>query len=249
LGKNLIILVLSSLVVLEAGVIWQYQSRPINDIGPMMTATPTFQSFIGKAKRASVLSTLMSFKMEVMVHYMEQGEFPASASDIGLDMSELKSKEIAQVQIDHGRVIAIPAGHEQGWIGLFPTPTMGGRNIDWECKTNIESYSDGQCGFDAQAYSLLKPSFDCQQASSVVEEAICREDELMRLDQRLNDAYDSLLSQVPGQQRAKIKNEQLVWVKNREGSCSAEEGRRAIAACIESMTEARGKELLESTPN
>jgi uncharacterized protein YecT (DUF1311 family) len=83
-----------------------------------------------------------------------------------------------------------------------------------------------------------KPSFDCAQAASEVELAICSSRELARLDRHLGEAYAAKLSLAEDEvKRSAIRKEQRAWVRERDAACLR--AALALEACITGLYRAR----------
>lgn len=84
--------------------------------------------------------------------------------------------------------------------------------------------------------SLFGASFDCSKAATKVEKMICQDDELSKLDEKLNEVYTSfyLLTK-------EIKSDQRAWVKQRNGCKDTN--------CIKESYQARVEELSTSLSN
>ena len=67
-------------------------------------------------------------------------------------------------------------------------------------------------------------SFDCKKASTEVEQAICADPELSRLDEQLSKAYKQALQKGP---KAQVQAAQKAWLKERNTRCGA------YAACLQ----------------
>lgn len=65
------------------------------------------------------------------------------------------------------------------------------------------------------------PSFDCAKAGSVIEQLICKDEALARLDVQLAQAYKAAVQQTPD--KSQLKSEQLSWLKNRRNKCATAE--------------------------
>jgi uncharacterized protein YecT (DUF1311 family) len=74
------------------------------------------------------------------------------------------------------------------------------------------------------------PSFDCSKAGSVIEQLICKDQALARLDVQLAQAYKAAVQQATD--KAELKSEQLSWLKNRRNKC-------ATADCVFAAYEER----------
>ena len=73
------------------------------------------------------------------------------------------------------------------------------------------------------------PSFDCAKASSEVEELICRDADLAKLDRSLSELYSVLLKNTPESERKHLKAEQRGWVKGRNDCWKSSDMRGCVA--------------------
>lgn len=95
-------------------------------------------------------------------------------------------------------------------------------------------------------WRLPAPSFDCSEADSRVEKAICSDVELARIDRRLAEAYERKLSEIYDDQgndvtaaaREAIRKRQRDWLLHRESACSNGE-----TACLTALYRDRMKTL------
>ena len=94
--------------------------------------------------------------------------------------------------------------------------------------------------------SLASPSFDCAQASSNAEQAICNDDSLATLDRRLNDRYRAAMAVArnldAGSQEAveTLRTTQRGWIKGRDDCWKADD----LKACITETYLIRETELV-----
>lgn len=63
------------------------------------------------------------------------------------------------------------------------------------------------------AQSSVKPSFDCNKASTTTERLVCSDDELASLDLQLANAYKNARNSADIAGKKKILNEQKIWLK------------------------------------
>ena len=85
------------------------------------------------------------------------------------------------------------------------------------------------------------PSFDCTKASNPVERAICASDSLSRQDVKLSRLYRNVRDGLPAEEAARVKAEQLEWLKNRNRKCSPQG--QADDACLAESYRERNKDL------
>lgn len=69
------------------------------------------------------------------------------------------------------------------------------------------------------ASGRVAPSFDCTNAATPVEKAICASPELAALDARLDRAYRSFLGRLPVASRADARRMQHIWLQERDRVC------------------------------
>jgi uncharacterized protein YfaS (alpha-2-macroglobulin family)/uncharacterized protein len=65
-----------------------------------------------------------------------------------------------------------------------------------------------------------EPSFDCKRATTDVEKSVCGSEALAKADSRLSALYFSLLEKADGPAKKQLQNDQRLWLKNWDGSCS-----------------------------
>lgn len=82
-------------------------------------------------------------------------------------------------------------------------------------------------------------SFDCAKATSSVEQAICNNAELSRLDTILHDNYQSALANLPVDQADALRSSQRDWLKQRN-VCGSQE------ACLNQLMNQRATQLHEA---
>jgi uncharacterized protein len=72
--------------------------------------------------------------------------------------------------------------------------------------------------FSSQTYAV---SFDCSRASTFVEKQICTDSLLGNLDDALSQNYRGMLSSNFGGSKKSLKEEQLMWLSNRNKCTNA----------------------------
>jgi len=92
------------------------------------------------------------------------------------------------------------------------------------------------CGMMYNSHAV---SFDCSKATTLVESLICSDDRLSQLDDLLNESYKKTISN--NSQKAKLKSEQLSWMKNIRNKCKSYE-------CLAASYEERINALTSSNP-
>ena len=83
------------------------------------------------------------------------------------------------------------------------------------------------------------PSYNCDNASGKVEETICQEPELQRLDNKLHDAYQAALKQVTGDEKRLLRAVQRGWIKGRNECWKSDK----LGQCVEDNYKTRITEL------
>ena len=86
-------------------------------------------------------------------------------------------------------------------------------------------------------------AFDCAKAQSPIEKAICADPKLKGADDAMSAAYSSLREALSAAARKGLTASQRKWIKNREDSCSAQQGAE-LASCILDQTEERRRLFL-----
>jgi uncharacterized protein len=84
-----------------------------------------------------------------------------------------------------------------------------------------------------------KPSFDCAKASGKVEELICSDAELAKLDRSLSSLYSTLLKHTPAREQKQLRAEQRGWVKGRNDCWKSGD----LRGCVKGEYEMRINEL------
>ncbi|MBV7316514.1 MliC family protein [Shewanella sp. NIFS-20-20] len=82
-------------------------------------------------------------------------------------------------------------------------------------------------------------AFDCSKADGTVEEYICQHPDLQQLDSKLNDSYQSVLSQLQGAEKSTLKAVQRGWIKARNECWKSDK----LGQCINHSYRSRLTEL------
>jgi uncharacterized protein YecT (DUF1311 family) len=80
-------------------------------------------------------------------------------------------------------------------------------------------------------------AFDCAKAATAVEKAICGEDALKSLDDRMSEAYGAVRKLSTEAERPMLARSQKAWIAEREANCPKSEA--GIVACVTGMTRER----------
>jgi uncharacterized protein YecT (DUF1311 family) len=104
----------------------------------------------------------------------------------------------------------------------------------------------------ALAAAAPGPSFDCARASGEVEQLLCSDPSLARLDRQLAAVYRAATAKARGRPAALLRAEQRGWVKGRN-DCWKASGQptwitaswsvSTVPACVEAQTRLRSSEL------
>jgi uncharacterized protein YecT (DUF1311 family) len=111
---------------------------------------------------------------------------------------------------------------------LPPSSTPSEQQADATTAPSVASVAPLPASAGTEPFS--GPSFDCAKAGSVIEQLICKDDALARLDVQLAQAYKAAARQASD--KGRLKSEQLDWLKNRRNDCST-------AECVSAAYEAR----------
>jgi uncharacterized protein len=86
-------------------------------------------------------------------------------------------------------------------------------------------------------------SFDCTKATTAQEKAICGTPALSAADDQMAAAYHAWLSAAPAAWAAGIRDNQLAWLRLRDGSCPGGDVNNPIASCLSDIYKPRIEEL------
>lgn len=84
-------------------------------------------------------------------------------------------------------------------------------------------------------------NFDCQQAATAIEQAICENPAANALDEQVGDLYAQLLKALPQAKAAELKAEQDEWLTQRNQACAQPD--ENLSACLLSQMKARSAAL------
>ena len=87
--------------------------------------------------------------------------------------------------------------------------------------------------------SLASPSFECNKAAGEVEQLICRDQPLAKLDQELSEVYARAIANIPETEHKTIRAIQRGWIKGRNDCWKAADVRN----CVETSYQTRIVEL------
>jgi uncharacterized protein YecT (DUF1311 family) len=141
---------------------------------------------------------------------------------------------------------------DPGWIGLGAGPYADNfEAFEWLPSElvvhfdpyEVASYADGpqevriprsavQDFVRAEPRAPL-PSFDCSDAASAVEQAICSDQALAQLDRRVAEAYAARLRlEAIGMRPPSVRAQQIAWLGQRDAACAGLVDAAAILDCL-----------------
>lgn len=82
-----------------------------------------------------------------------------------------------------------------------------------EAKNEAQAQSETTSKMTNEPTQSVKPSFDCNKASTTTERLVCSDDELASLDLQLANAYKNARNSADIAGKKKILNEQKIWLK------------------------------------
>lgn len=103
----------------------------------------------------------------------------------------------------------------------------------------------------SQPEQLLAQKVNCNSPQTTVDMTICADREYQTADRKLNQIYQQLQAKLSRNQKQRMTNAQLAWIKFRDANCDYERGQfegGTIAnptgiSCLADMTKKRTKEL------
>jgi len=93
-----------------------------------------------RARFSGVLASLHNLRTASMMHQAENGSWPSSANDLGLDGSTMQSNEIADVHfLQDGTILAElkPLFGKSKFVAMQPVDELGGAQTGWKCRANF----------------------------------------------------------------------------------------------------------------
>ena len=111
----------------------------------------------------------------------------------------------------------------------------------------------GLFGLIAVPTTVRAASFDCSQASTVIEHAVCADPDLATTDVKLAAAYKAALA-IPYADHDTVKNEQLSWLRDRDKRCKPSDPAGAstdakFLACLQKAYDNRLRQLTVTPEN
>ena len=86
----------------------------------------------------------------------------------------------------------------------------------------------GACALLSTPAFAAKPSFNCSKATHEIEKLICKDNELVALDVRLNRLYKAVLKNTPTAEQKRLNSEQIGWSKGRNDCWKAKDERSCV---------------------
>lgn len=118
------------------------------------------------ARFSRALADLSALKIYSMSYMAESGEWPREPEQMGLDSETFDTDDIVEVgyRKDGGIVAYLtPAFGHGKWLWMQPRSALGGANVSWQCRTNVEKQAllpgaYGTCVWQAPAAPAVAPS-------------------------------------------------------------------------------------------
>ncbi len=136
----LIGLVVAAVIVAGAVLALSPSREQIAASGESVSVAPNVRPYVQASKVASILSSITPVRMMVMEFQMQEGVYPSSLDDIGLDREEMRGQYIDDLTLDPDGTIFVRADESLGsnvYLVLSPRETMGGLNTEWHCVVNV----------------------------------------------------------------------------------------------------------------
>ena len=109
-----------------------------------------------KAQLANLLATISPIKIMLIEYYMNEGQYPKTLNDIGLERSEMKAaKGINDLILTEDGSILVKLDKSLGEshiMMLSPKFVMGGMKVEWQCKVSLATYIPGCTRVNADKY-------------------------------------------------------------------------------------------------
>jgi uncharacterized protein YecT (DUF1311 family) len=109
----------------------------------------------------------------------------------------------------------------------------------------------GIVGFLNLSSAMAQPKLNCANPTSNIEYKECAHRAYLASDRKLNQVYKQIISGLTGEEKQRLINAQLAWIKFRDTNCDFEVYRNRggtgyggfLSNCLERMTNSRIKEL------
>ncbi len=99
--------------------------------------------FHKKAMLGSAMADVTTVKIMVSMYLFENGEFPGSIGDLGLDPESMMSSNVSGLKIEENGSILAQLPEKLGdnkEFKLIPKLVMSGQNVEWSCYSNLPAY-------------------------------------------------------------------------------------------------------------
>lgn len=138
-----------------------------------------------------------------------------------------------------GLIGTVGAGVVSNWDKIFGTSVTTIKTLQGESGTS--SFAPNQPSRPLVELSPnLKPSFNCDKASTKAENLVCSSPDLAVLDLTLANAYrDAMAAVKQPYDRTQLKEDQMFWLREIRGRC-------VDVACLKNTYEARIRQLHEA---
>lgn len=157
------------------------------------------------------------FEVQFFKNYSHIGTVSSLGKGDGLCQQKGKCEEMFKAVIDRSaykdEIYAWLSGKENSLNSQSPENKP---NLQNEAKTQNEASvanEPTQSVNENSSQSSVKPSFDCNKASTTTERLVCSDDELANLDLKLANAYKNARNLADAAGKKKILEEQKIWLK------------------------------------
>jgi uncharacterized protein YecT (DUF1311 family) len=118
------------------------------------------------------------------------------------------------------------------------------RNLKFFLRAGFISDPEGKIAAlkPAEYPSKSDPGFDCRQATTLAELALCGDDELSEKSRKMGAAYQSLVQKLDEKGRVQLRREQRDWIRNRDQQCVGDDA----SACVSRMLDSRMRQLTDA---
>lgn len=209
-------------------------------VGPAQS-TVDAGGYVKAARVGRILGHMAGLRLQVDEMMAIRGEAPAFLSDMGVLYPQVNSPEpVGQVRmLSGGSLAASLAGETNQWVVMRRRELDSYPHREWQCQVNFEvRHLPGQCERADFTISPVQAGFDCERASSEIEQFICQRDRLMQADLEMNQAWRMLRQRAPN---AMSRVEQQAWLSSRKNRCPAGSSKRT--ECLDEMIRARTAQL------
>lgn len=209
-------------------------------VGTMQSTVDT-AGYVKAARVGRILAHMAGLRLQIEERMAMRGEAPAFLSDMGVLYPQVNSPEpVGQIRmLSGGSLAASLAGETDKWVVMRRRQLESYPYREWQCQVNFEvRHMVGQCQRADFSITPVRAGFDCERASSELEQFICQRDRLMQADLEMNQAWQMLRKRAP---ETMSRGEQQAWLSSRESKCPAGSSKRA--ECLDEMIRTRTAQL------